>query len=52
MFELEYYYLLHIARCPFKEKCLTNNILHKTTKSSTEENGRNKICSGITETRL
>ena len=39
-------------KCPLQAKCLTNNIMHKATLTSNQDNYQHKIYYGITETKF
>ena len=39
-------------KCPFQEKCLTNNIMYKATLTSNQDNYQHKMYYGIAETRF
>ena len=39
-------------KCPFQEKCLTNNIIYEATLTSNQDNYQHKIYYGITKTKF
>ena len=43
---------MNISKCPWNNKCLSNNALYKANLTLTKENYRNKIYHGISETKF